>query len=282
MAMDLAPPLRPAKAQGTAPAQTQKSDTYRVECGFCGKMGNLNQMLICDICDTVAHTFCSKPPLDQVPSSGWLCPPCKGPKKTKDHSGAKMMPNLNHVTPQNMRGMPMYGGGLHARGPPLKQNASSTHVIPQLAAEHSRANATAASTQMQPIDIRHSEWRRYLSDAVSNTAVPQQAAPLSFHNIARPPQPNKPAPPPWPIGISARIRSIPRQIRENATRAKQGLLLHSKVVNSAVTAASGDSSHHIPPSMSSGKVPMYKQPPPALAQGNGVGVGHHGLPMWPM
>jgi hypothetical protein len=37
---------------------------------------NDEHLLLCDMCDRAAHTFCCRPPLDAVPEGDWFCPSC--------------------------------------------------------------------------------------------------------------------------------------------------------------------------------------------------------------
>lgn len=46
-------------------------------CRVCRKKKDAERMLICDSCNGGHHTYCVKPPLDDVPIGKWFCPKCK-------------------------------------------------------------------------------------------------------------------------------------------------------------------------------------------------------------
>jgi len=45
-------------------------------CKICGKTSDDSNMLICDGCDNGYHTYCTNPPIKQVPDGDWFCPNC--------------------------------------------------------------------------------------------------------------------------------------------------------------------------------------------------------------
>ena len=47
-----------------------------VRCRICRRKGGDEYMLLCDGCDHGYHTYCLKPPLQQVPEEDWFCRDC--------------------------------------------------------------------------------------------------------------------------------------------------------------------------------------------------------------
>lgn len=47
-----------------------------VRCRICRRKGGDEYMLLCDGCDHGYHTYCLKPPLEQVPEGDWFCRDC--------------------------------------------------------------------------------------------------------------------------------------------------------------------------------------------------------------
>ena len=47
-----------------------------VRCRICRRKGGDEFMLLCDGCDHGYHTYCLKPPLQQVPEGDWFCRDC--------------------------------------------------------------------------------------------------------------------------------------------------------------------------------------------------------------
>lgn len=39
----------------------------------CRKPGNDSKMLVCETCDKGYHTFCLKPPMEELPAHSWKC-----------------------------------------------------------------------------------------------------------------------------------------------------------------------------------------------------------------
>lgn len=39
----------------------------------CRKPGNDSKMLVCETCDKGYHTFCLKPPMEELPPHSWKC-----------------------------------------------------------------------------------------------------------------------------------------------------------------------------------------------------------------
>lgn len=42
-----------------------------------GAQNNDEKLLLCDYCDRPCHTYCCRPPLDEVPVGDWYCPECQ-------------------------------------------------------------------------------------------------------------------------------------------------------------------------------------------------------------
>lgn len=42
-------------------------------CCPCRKPGNDSKMLVCETCDKGYHTFCLKPPMEELPAHSWKC-----------------------------------------------------------------------------------------------------------------------------------------------------------------------------------------------------------------
>ena len=40
---------------------------------LCRKPGNDSKMLVCETCDKGYHTFCLKPPMEELPAHSWKC-----------------------------------------------------------------------------------------------------------------------------------------------------------------------------------------------------------------
>ncbi|KRZ35451.1 Tyrosine-protein kinase BAZ1B, partial [Trichinella pseudospiralis] len=51
--------------------------TTKAKCQTCRKSDDLKCLLLCDACNAACHTYCSRPPLQAVPSVAWLCISCK-------------------------------------------------------------------------------------------------------------------------------------------------------------------------------------------------------------
>ena len=46
-------------------------------CRLCRRKKDAESMLLCDSCNRGHHTYCLKPPLDDVPKGKWFCPKCE-------------------------------------------------------------------------------------------------------------------------------------------------------------------------------------------------------------
>jgi hypothetical protein len=53
-----------------------QDDVDDIMCEVCGTDENEGELLLCDYCNAGYHTYCLRPPIDQVPEDGWLCPNC--------------------------------------------------------------------------------------------------------------------------------------------------------------------------------------------------------------
>lgn len=49
-----------------------KEGSYNVPF-LCRKPGNDSKMLVCETCDKGYHTFCLKPPMEELPAHSWKC-----------------------------------------------------------------------------------------------------------------------------------------------------------------------------------------------------------------
>ena len=45
-------------------------------CKVCHSKDDEDAMLLCDGCDAGYHTYCSQPPIEDVPEGDWFCPSC--------------------------------------------------------------------------------------------------------------------------------------------------------------------------------------------------------------
>jgi hypothetical protein len=45
-------------------------------CKLCGVDKDVENVLVCDICDLGYHTYCLNPPLAKIPEENWYCPSC--------------------------------------------------------------------------------------------------------------------------------------------------------------------------------------------------------------
>ena len=48
----------------------------KASCQLCKGGDNEDKLLLCDACDRGYHTYCFKPPLDQIPDGDWFCWEC--------------------------------------------------------------------------------------------------------------------------------------------------------------------------------------------------------------
>jgi len=79
-------------------------------CVVCKKTDRVDEMLLCDGCDSEFHLQCLNPPLDEVPSSDWFCDDCNDDREyIYDHtswhkSGETLLHALEHSNdPQDER-----------------------------------------------------------------------------------------------------------------------------------------------------------------------------------
>eukprot|EP00245_Coleochaete_scutata_P000411 TRINITY_DN1051_c1_g1_i1.p1 TRINITY_DN1051_c1_g1~~TRINITY_DN1051_c1_g1_i1.p1 ORF type:complete len:1227 (+),score=252.29 TRINITY_DN1051_c1_g1_i1:430-3681(+) len=49
-----------------------------LRCMACGETTQGGQMVLCDRCQRGWHTFCLRPPLEEIPAGSWTCPRCTG------------------------------------------------------------------------------------------------------------------------------------------------------------------------------------------------------------
>jgi len=73
-------------------------------CDICNIPGDDDKIILCDGCDRGFHTFCLRPPLEELPEGDWLCDTCsnliakskkENLKKKKTHNKGKR----NYETP---------------------------------------------------------------------------------------------------------------------------------------------------------------------------------------
>ena len=50
-------------------------------CRVCNSKDDEDEMLLCDGCDAGYHTYCSQPPIENVPEGDWFCPDCPEKKE---------------------------------------------------------------------------------------------------------------------------------------------------------------------------------------------------------
>ena len=55
-------------------------------CRVCHSKDDEDEMLLCDGCDAGYHTYCSQPPIEDVPEGDWFCPNC--PEKKGEDDGS--------------------------------------------------------------------------------------------------------------------------------------------------------------------------------------------------
>ena len=55
-------------------------------CRVCNSKDDEDEMLLCDGCDAGYHTYCSEPPIEDVPEGDWFCPKCPEKKEEEDGS----------------------------------------------------------------------------------------------------------------------------------------------------------------------------------------------------
>jgi len=48
----------------------------KASCQLCKGGDNEDKLLLCDACDRGYHTYCFKPPLEQIPEGDWFCWEC--------------------------------------------------------------------------------------------------------------------------------------------------------------------------------------------------------------
>ena len=53
-------------------------------CKVCHSKDDEDAMLLCDGCDAGYHTYCSQPPIEEVPEGDWFCPSCPLENQDKD------------------------------------------------------------------------------------------------------------------------------------------------------------------------------------------------------
>eukprot|EP00743_Colponemidia_sp_Colp-15_P010934 GILK01012122.1.p2 GENE.GILK01012122.1~~GILK01012122.1.p2 ORF type:complete len:186 (-),score=23.82 GILK01012122.1:89-646(-) len=56
-------------------SESDSDSEHESDCRVCGDDG---EVLCCDTCPLVYHTFCLNPPLVDVPEGAWSCPICQG------------------------------------------------------------------------------------------------------------------------------------------------------------------------------------------------------------
>ena len=44
-----------------------------IHCRECGRRGDEERMVLCDVCNEGYHIWCLTPSLDRVPAGGWTC-----------------------------------------------------------------------------------------------------------------------------------------------------------------------------------------------------------------
>ena len=49
----------------------------KASCQFCHSGDKEDQLLLCDGCDKGYHTYCFKPPMDNIPDGDWFCYECR-------------------------------------------------------------------------------------------------------------------------------------------------------------------------------------------------------------
>jgi len=63
------PPQSPSKMQDMAAIVS-------TACQVCSSRGDEDAMLLCDGCDNGYHTYCTEPPIENVPEGDWFCKEC--------------------------------------------------------------------------------------------------------------------------------------------------------------------------------------------------------------
>lgn len=49
----------------------------KASCQFCHSGDKEDQLLLCDGCDKGYHTYCFKPPMEDIPDGDWFCYECR-------------------------------------------------------------------------------------------------------------------------------------------------------------------------------------------------------------
>jgi hypothetical protein len=62
------------------------------KCEVCESAENPEQLMLCDMCDEIYHTYCLRPVLKRVPTGEWICPRCDTTGQSE--SGEKAKPPI--------------------------------------------------------------------------------------------------------------------------------------------------------------------------------------------
>ena len=67
-------------------------------CRVCNSKDDEDEMLLCDGCDAGYHTYCSEPPIKDVPEGDWFCPNCPEKKEEEEEGSTPLSPESKKVS----------------------------------------------------------------------------------------------------------------------------------------------------------------------------------------
>ena len=79
-------------------------------CRVCNSKDDEDEMLLCDGCDAGYHTYCSQPPIEDVPEGDWFCPNC--PEKKKEEDGSTPLSPSSKKSSKSRRRKSRWSSGL--------------------------------------------------------------------------------------------------------------------------------------------------------------------------